>query len=163
VTVSPAYVAGFLDGEGCIGIYKYSKGYAYRYRVRFTNANKEALDLIQSQYGGYIRSERTPRGDNVIHRLDIEKKDLVTKICDDVKDHVVVKKDQIEMMLDCLKGKTTPEHAGWKLRGMKRVDHVQNLDALGLDYLETERDCRSSKGLKVWDLDSTALEQNSDA
>lgn len=161
MTVSPEYVAGFLDGEGCIAIYKYSKGNTYRYRVRFTNANKEALNRIQSQYGGYLRSERTPKGDNVMHRLDIEKKDLVTRICNDVKDHVVVKKDQVDMMLACIGGEVEPENAGWKLRGMKRVDHVQNLDALGLDYLETERDYRSSKGLEVWDLDSTAMDPNS--
>ena len=53
-----AYVAGFIDGEGCITITKSKRrrasSYCYALNVVISNTNLESLELIQKYYGGKI-------------------------------------------------------------------------------------------------------------
>jgi len=50
--VNLSYVAGFVDGEGCIGFAK-CRSSIYP-RVFVTNTNKEILEEFQDQFGGDI-------------------------------------------------------------------------------------------------------------
>ena len=52
-----AYVAGFFDGEGWVGISVRDSHKAYKYYVldmTITNTNLEILEWIQECFGGYI-------------------------------------------------------------------------------------------------------------
>jgi hypothetical protein len=51
--MNPAYFAGFVDGEGCIGFGKTRKSIFPR--VLVTNTNIEILQMLQQKYGGDIR------------------------------------------------------------------------------------------------------------
>jgi len=59
VSLSYEYIAGFLDGEGSIGIHrdrqrnKYG-GFRYKLVVTLTNTNRKVLELIQNKIGGKI-------------------------------------------------------------------------------------------------------------
>jgi len=58
------YLAGFIDGEGNIGIDKYSKyGKAINYaiKVAISNTNRPILNWIQDYYGGYISTLKRKR------------------------------------------------------------------------------------------------------
>lgn len=51
------YLAGFLDGEGSIGVERYNRyGITTNYGIKIsvTNTNRSVLDWIQSHYGGYM-------------------------------------------------------------------------------------------------------------
>ena len=56
--VTRAYIAGFIDGEGCITITKSKKrrtsSYCYALNVVISNTNLESLELVQRYYGGKI-------------------------------------------------------------------------------------------------------------
>ena len=53
-----SYLAGFIDGEGNIGIDKYNKNdkpyLNYGIKVAISNTNLALLERIKSQFGGYI-------------------------------------------------------------------------------------------------------------
>ena len=64
-----AYAAGIIDGEGCIGIEKSTRGSDYRWRqnkrgyrmsvyVTVCNTNLELLEWLEQRFGGYIKEER---------------------------------------------------------------------------------------------------------
>jgi len=48
------YVAGFVDGEGCIGFTRTGGKRRYVPRISITNTNLEILYNLQSQFGGCI-------------------------------------------------------------------------------------------------------------
>ena len=54
-----AYLAGFFDGDGCVGIYKYKsksarRGFKFQLIVSISQKNRFILDEIQKIYGGGI-------------------------------------------------------------------------------------------------------------
>lgn len=61
-----AYIAGIIDGEGCIGIYCHrnsGNGYRSHYLVVTVNMTRpEALQLIHQHYGGTYRQQDRPEG-----------------------------------------------------------------------------------------------------
>lgn len=62
--VDLAYMAGIVDGEGCIAIERYvSKGHGYyRAKLRVANTNKELLEFLKLYFGGTISNfgKRSP-------------------------------------------------------------------------------------------------------
>ena len=49
-----SYMAGIIDGEGCISINYARKSGEYRMRISITNTDRILLDWVQERYGGYI-------------------------------------------------------------------------------------------------------------
>lgn len=58
--ISPQYLAGAIDADGCVGIAKMAqtvRGKSLRYdaRLQLTNTNLPFLELVKAQYGGHIK------------------------------------------------------------------------------------------------------------
>jgi len=54
-----AYIAGFFDGEGCIGVYIHDKRYStIQTMIKLDNTNKTPLQFVANMFGGLIH-ERT--------------------------------------------------------------------------------------------------------
>ena len=67
--LTPAYAAGFFDGEGCISINKLkrrdiSKGYHYTLKIQATNNVREVIGRFAEAYGGHIGLKRPRAGEN---------------------------------------------------------------------------------------------------
>jgi len=70
VTTDIAYIAGFLDGEGCIRIKKANQGgNSYYVWVAITNSYKPTLDFVQSVFGGQVRQAEKTVNKIVYHYL----------------------------------------------------------------------------------------------
>lgn len=53
------YLAGIVDGEGCLGVCKkkgWKGSYYYNFIVTVANTDKKLVDWLQTKLGGYIRS-----------------------------------------------------------------------------------------------------------
>lgn len=70
ITAEIAYLAGFIDGEGCIRLKQSDrKGERFYVWVAVTNSYKPVLERYKKLFGGQIRkAERTPNKD-VYHYL----------------------------------------------------------------------------------------------
>lgn len=53
-----AYMAGFFDGEGSLGVWKTGRGYGY-FSMQLTNTNRELVDLFFDRFGGSVTT-RSP-------------------------------------------------------------------------------------------------------
>lgn len=92
--------AGFFDGEGYIGIFKYLPvcrvSYSYNVRAAVSNINYESLLLLQSLYGGkvYYMGKNSERG-RYYCRWAIEGRPKVTFFLDNIEPYSIVKREQI--------------------------------------------------------------------
>ena len=101
--VHPAYVAGFLDGDGCILISKSNGSKRYRsenyyLKVSFSNNILEPLLAIKDGYGGNIHPRELPEG-NVAYALDLFADDAA-KLLKDVSKYLIIKKKHAELALE---------------------------------------------------------------
>lgn len=103
-----AYLAGIIDGEGCIYIGNHSCNketqapYFANY-IQVANTNKELIDWLYKIFGGttakYTRAQtpKQSRKDPYFWKVTGE---LLTAICHEVLPYSVIKKQQIEVMLE---------------------------------------------------------------
>lgn len=49
-----AYIAGFFDGEGCIGVYRNGRYYNAFLRIEIANVDRTSLQFVKSILGGSI-------------------------------------------------------------------------------------------------------------
>jgi len=52
--ISPDWLAGFFDGEGCVGITVAGKHRRCIVRLTLVNTNHDLLRRVQSEYGGHL-------------------------------------------------------------------------------------------------------------
>jgi len=105
-----AYIAGFLDGEGCIGVYTRSKNHmgtrqitgavSYRPRISVTNTNKEVLLWMQSKLGGVVRDRGQIRiGWKPIYHWNLQNVQMIFVICENCIPYMHVKAEQARIVL----------------------------------------------------------------
>ncbi|MHA1754494.1 MAG: LAGLIDADG family homing endonuclease [Candidatus Odinarchaeia archaeon] len=98
--VEKAYVAGFIDGEGCIGIYKTKSG-CVESRFSMTNSNKEVLLWIKKKLGlnnkiRHIHKEaKKPR-----YQLDIAGNQKVSKILKIFLPYLKIKREHALLVIE---------------------------------------------------------------
>jgi len=99
-----AYLAGFVDADGCVSIA--SGGYSPL--VRVVNTNLEVIELIQSWAGGTYYSE--PRSKKVMHGLYWCSRRSVLELLLPIMPYMVVKHRQADLVTDfCLDERSRDE------------------------------------------------------
>lgn len=98
--VDRAYIAGLVDGEGCITLQHQAKRRFMILRVSITNVNREVLEFVRAIYGGSV-SSRNPRS-RKSHWRDIYQYLVVQvdakRLLDDIRVYSIVKRGQIEVV-----------------------------------------------------------------
>src|SRR6516164_928147 len=115
--INPAYVAGFLDGEGNITILqrnRYNGGESYCLIVGFTNCNLHVLELIRNEYGGSLFQKRRYKSNHSpSYELRLSTRKLTQRLLTDVLPFLICKKSQAELGLSFLRlGKVRREVIG---------------------------------------------------
>jgi hypothetical protein len=102
-TVSPQYIAGFLDGEGNISILqcnRYIRQCSYQLHVGFTNRDLRPLQLIQAAYGGCLwQKRRYSSKHSQTYELRIGKRVDVGRLLTNLLPYLICKRDQAELGL----------------------------------------------------------------
>lgn len=100
-----AYIAGFIDGEGCIHIRKYKQGNGnirYEARLNACQQNPAPLKFIQKLYGGSVHSRNSAfhqkRGDKPISQYSIGQATSIN-IIKDIFPYLIVKKKHAKVAL----------------------------------------------------------------
>lgn len=98
--MTPAYVAGLIDGEGCIAIYE-SKGRTFYHNVTVGMTAKALpiLEQLKAKYGGNLTLHRqaTERWD-AAHTWSVHG-DAATPVLEEVMPHLVLKEEQARIAL----------------------------------------------------------------
>ncbi len=109
--LSPKYVAGFIDGEGCIRIDKYKpakRSTHYKLQVIVVNTNLEILLLLKEDFSGYIH-KHTHKG-HVAYYWSLYG-EAATTFIKKVKPYLVIKRTQAELALEFQAKKTVGKPA----------------------------------------------------
>jgi len=131
--VSIEYLAGFIDGEGCLFISK--KGKLYAPRIKIVNTNKRILLLIKNLMGGYI-SKWTPKNKRCKTIYDLEINDLnsIHDFLNKIKNHLIIKKPQAELLGRYVKSRLGRESKGYTKKEITMILKMQNLNKRGVAY-----------------------------
>lgn len=87
-----AYIAGFVDGEGCTGVFKCG-GY-YKMYVQISNTDIRPLEFIRERYGGSIAERKTKVRSN--HKSQYKYtlcKEAAHRLLRDIVPYLIIKKD----------------------------------------------------------------------
>ena len=126
------YIAGFVDGEGCIDI-QHSKGcYVIpRLRIALSAEGKEVVEILQNNFGGsiYLRASKNPNWSDA-YSWEITGYKRVASFLRNIVNHLIIKKEQARLILWCennLKGKLLTkevrECVREEIKAMKRDPH----------------------------------------
>lgn len=101
--VEAAYIAGMVDGEGSLGIYKKEppgRNVSYAVAFNITNTNMEVLRWIKDKLGAGKIDPRPGRKKQhkPVHQLIFETEEI-TPILLRIKNHLIVKIEQAELVL----------------------------------------------------------------
>ena len=156
-----AYIAGIIDGEGCLRIVK-----AMPYREDMVNPsyspsiqvgmkNREVLEFCKQYFGGSIYKERTRYW---VYRWRINSKRQVINCLKKILPWLIVKKEEAEVLLDFCK-KVKPWFKGGKpmtdnelafredfYQKMKELKKCEVAASTERKDLETENDSQNSDG-----------------
>jgi hypothetical protein len=98
-----SYVAGIIDGEGAITLYRSPNGY-FQFRVSVSNTNKELLDRIRADFGGLeVRAMgNTNPHARTSYQWSINGRDCIP-ILEETLPFLIVKRKHAELGLEFLK------------------------------------------------------------
>ena len=99
--ISKQYLAGFLDGEGYIGLEKHTdkrlkRKWTVRYRVQLTNQHKQLMEDLHKEYGGSLIKKHNQKECWI---LEICKKADISRLLKGVIPYLIVKKKVAEELL----------------------------------------------------------------
>lgn len=113
------YLAGIIDGEGHLGVYKENGVCHITFRVR--NTNKDLIDWLERNYGGHINGPYSDGGDNHAEQYTwaLNEKYLLYKMCKFVLPFLIVKREICELCIEAYEdtfhwdyhGRGLPVHA----------------------------------------------------
>lgn len=109
--VSPAYAAGFFDGEGCIYIQMNSAGWA-ALRVEAVQVKSEVLKCLQSVWGGKLKECTVREREHSRTIWQLTSTNEIKKFLGDIYPHCVVKKEEVWLGLEFLEQRTNSKGGG---------------------------------------------------
>ena len=99
-------IAGFVDGEGYIGLIKKSApnstlGHRYKPCVKIAQkeSNRHILDILQTRYGGSISKSRQHGNTNTSIMWEISNRPIVKKFLEDLKGRLILKDENLRLIL----------------------------------------------------------------
>jgi intein/homing endonuclease len=101
--IDSKYIAGFFDGEGCVGLYRPKKARKY-YVLRSqlvqneTTSSSFVYSELQREYGGKINKAQTYTGNTKMNWM--LSNIAASEFLKDIVDHLVFKKDQAELAIE---------------------------------------------------------------
>ena len=99
--LSPQYVAGFFDGEGCVNITVRGKARQVALRVMIVNTEPMILALLHAQYGGQLPGPRQAGEEHwkPFRQLVLTGRKAIGFL-EHIEPFVILKKPQIELALE---------------------------------------------------------------
>lgn len=98
--VSPtdiSYIAGLLDGEGCIQIRK-GKSSGWSCYISISNTNRECLEFVQLRFGGHIYGSPKKNSNYIVYQWNIRSLKAM-EFAKAVKPFSIIKRKQLETFL----------------------------------------------------------------
>lgn len=97
-----AYIAGIIDGEGCISSCRNNAGGTYRIRVMVVMCDSEAIEFGQLFFGGKIWARSSIDNRRQAYIWTVSKREDQLFFLNSIYPYLRVKRDQAEIALEWL-------------------------------------------------------------
>lgn len=95
-----AYIAGYIDGDGCFYIGKTNAKHRitpkYQMSIIISSVNIGILHIFKEQYGGSISSRKPIKDHKPLHYWSLRKNDSLI-LCSYIEKYIIEKRDQLEL------------------------------------------------------------------
>jgi len=130
------YLAGLIDGEGYLGIIprqpdkiKGGKNIFYQCVFKLALSGLHAHEVTQQiadKYEGWVYKRNTPTiTGKLVYTVEIKSKPRVTKLINDVLPHLIVKKEQAQLMKEFVELPTIhPNYGNYSKQLVERRDNI---------------------------------------
>jgi hypothetical protein len=103
--ITKNYLAGFVDGEGSIAIYKHKdsrvqKGYTLHPKFVIANTNEEVLKAIKEIIGGKIKALPKHKGCKIVYCVEFQDYAQIEKALRIIKPFLIIKQKQADLMIE---------------------------------------------------------------
>lgn len=108
-----AYIAGFFDGEGCIGVYKsMSKQRGKMYQVYFTRMHMSQRDpaiilWLHETLGGSVRKQGTT---HEVYVWCVDNGEHISAVLSIIRPYLRIKGEQADTMIDYIRDRSDMSH-----------------------------------------------------
>jgi hypothetical protein len=101
VTVAElAYLAGIIDGEGCIGLRLPGPSVTPSVRIEVTNTDRRLISWLSDRFGGYSSGPVRPTNSKLAYRWTLAKRDDVRSLLEAMLPYLVIKDRQASLALE---------------------------------------------------------------
>jgi len=113
--IEKAYIAGIVDGEGSIGLWRHHKNETHTPNVTVANNSLPLLQWIQSKAGGGITSKKKRQAHHGDSYAWSVRQDRAISFLNEIKGYLIIERQQAELITGEYKavthraGKYTPE------------------------------------------------------
>ena len=130
VSISPQYLAGFLDGEGTLRAFVRERRGRKEIQLEAAlhNVHEGVVRAIQRDFGGSLEVRKSIR--LPIWRLRWNKKSELYSVLQQVRPFIVIKKPQVEALLEFLAERDETQRVRYSERDFELVGRVQAANAL---------------------------------
>ena len=146
-----AWIAGFIDGEGSLGLNKEfdpRKGenyFHYRPALQIVNTDKEAVEAVyrfvgEGDFRSIDRYKEEGKPYQEVHRFVLRKQQPLLQLLRQLLPYLIVKKRRAELLIEYIEGRKNAEGRGWfKPATPKDSEIFEQLKQLNLRGLEARR------------------------
>jgi hypothetical protein len=126
--VEKAYLAGIIDGEGCIYIGNFSANKKtnqcyFHTLITVTSTDESLITWLKEKFGGFIRqytkNQMAKNCKKIPYTWNLTGK-AIDHVCDSVFDYIVIKKEQIKIMKQMRNTYCDTQH----VKGKQGVQHI---------------------------------------
>ena len=135
--ITKEYLAGFVDGEGSISCYKrkdtrVKKGYTINAIFSVSATNKEVIQEIANMVNLKFRLKSNGKNCKQIYELQIQTLGKMGEFLETIKDSLIVKKKQAELMIEYCKSRINNSGNVYSNREIQIADIITKLNKRGV-------------------------------
>jgi len=117
-----AYVAGFVDGEGCISLtLKRNKDYfTVHVKIIIANTNFAIIKLLKEKFGGYIGHQKGVANKRTVYNLQLSYNRAIVFL-EKIYPYLIIKRKQAELAFEFYKLIQQGKKLGFKSESWKKL------------------------------------------
>ena len=96
--VSPQYIAGLIDGEGCFDFNLHKRCCISRLRIGLVERDSHILNLLHKQYGGTMQRVDAGHPDHSPQKIWYLRNKRLEPLLDDTLPYLVIKKRHVQII-----------------------------------------------------------------
>ena len=130
-------MAGFVDGEGSIALYKRKdirtkKGFTINAKVSMGNTNKEFMEEMVNLCKGKLFAKKNGKNCKILYEVHIQNMKGIKAFLENIKEYLIIKRKQAELMVEYAESRLDHASNQYTEREIKLAEMITELNKKGI-------------------------------